>query len=134
LAIAACGADSGAGDATGLPSTIECGVYYRPLGDASTEDSVDHTVSLETVDGGAAEQSVEFDTMSLAVRSFSDAGEGDAVSVSVTSSDGEALTSVLYQLGSFDLADVAFAGGHGFTGLHYVDHARAQLQFWCSAE
>jgi hypothetical protein len=138
LLIAACGDDSdtgdGRGDAVESPSTIACDVYYRPLGDASTEGAVEHTVSLETRGGGSAEQSVDFDTMSFTVRSFSDAGEGDAVAVSVTASDGEGLTSVLYQLGSFDLADVSFAGGHGFTGLHYVDHEGAQLQFWCSAE
>ena len=136
MAIAACGDDSDAGDggdATGLPSAITCGVYYRPLGDASTDGAIERTVALATADGGAAEQSTEFDTMSFAVRSFSDAGEGDSVSVSVATSDGTALTSVLYQLGSFDLADVAFSGGHGFTGLHYVDHEGAQLQFWCGA-
>ena len=72
--------------------------------------------------------------MSFAVRSFSHASEGDAVSVSVTSSDGDGLTSVLYQLGPFDLAEFSFSGGHGFTGLHYVEHEGAQLQFWCGAE
>jgi hypothetical protein len=139
LAIVACGDDGDAADGAGgdpaeMPSTITCGVYYRPLGDASTEGAVEQSVVLQTAGGGSAEQSAEFETMSFAVRSFSDVGEGDSVSVAVTASDGTPLTSVLYQLGSFDLAEVAFAGGHGFTGLHYVDHAGAQLQFWCGAE
>jgi hypothetical protein len=136
LAIGGCGGstpDDG-GDAGGLPSVITCGVYYRPRGDASTEGAVEQSVALQPAGAGTAEQTVEFGRMSFAVRSISDAGEGDAVSLSVSSSDGVVLTSVLYQLGSFDLADVAFSGGHGFTGLHYVDHEGAQLQFWCSAD
>ena len=140
MALGSCGGDAeqGEGDdvAAGLPTSIDCGAYYRPLGDASTEGAVEHSVSLQTAGGARAEQSVEFDTMAFAVSSFTEAGggEGESLSVSVTSSDGAVLTSVLYQLGSFDLADVSFSGGHGFTGLHYVNHDGAQLQFWCSAE
>ena len=89
---------------------------------------------LDPPAGGMSEQSAEFDTMSFDVSSYSDGAEADSVSVSVSATDGTVLTSVLYQLGSFDLADVQFVGGHGFTGLHYVNHLGAQLQFWCSAD
>jgi hypothetical protein len=134
LAIAACGGGDGGEAVVGLPTAITCGVYYRPLGDASTEGAMERSVSLQTTEGGTAEQSAEFEAMSFTVQSSSDEAEGHTVSVSVSSREGAVLTSVLYQLASFDLGEVAFAGGHGFTGLHYVDHAGAQLQFWCSAD
>jgi hypothetical protein len=134
LAIAACGDGDGGEAVAGLPTAITCGVYYRPLGDASTEGAVERSVSLQTTEGGTAEQSAEFEAMSFTVQSSSDEAEGDTLSVSVSSREGAVVTSVLYQLASFDLGEVAFAGGHGFTGLHYVDHAGAQLQFWCSAD
>jgi hypothetical protein len=37
------------------------------------------------------------------------------------------------RVGATPLQDVDFAGGHGFTGLLYVDHEGAQLQVWCAA-
>lgn len=44
------------------------------------------------------------------------------------------LISTLYQLADVDLAEVDFAGGHGFTGLQYGYHDGAMLQCWCDAD
>jgi hypothetical protein len=66
---------------------------------------------------------------------FADDYDSDSV-VAVVSTIGEVeLSRVLYQIGSPDLSDIQFAGGHGFTGLNVVhDESGAQLQFWCSAD
>jgi hypothetical protein len=116
------------------PESVSCGLYYRPLGDAGIEGAIEDTVVLTMGSGSQTERSVPFDTMTFTAVAFGgDSAEGASISIAVRSHDDVPLTQVLYQLGSFDLADVQFVGGHGFTGLHYVDHLGAQLQFWCSA-
>lgn len=119
----------------GLPARIECTTYYRPLGDESTQGSAEQTLVLDVSGNARVSQSAEFEAMRIEFRlDASDVGESTAFTVAVSTPSGEALTSVLYQLGTVRLDAVEFAGGHGFTGLHYVDHQGAQLQFWCSAE
>lgn len=51
--------------------------------------------------------------------------------------EGDELLGVLYQ--NIEIPDATYyvaAGGHGFTGLHYVYNptSRAELQFWCEAK
>ncbi len=70
--------------------------------------------------------------MTFRVRYGGDEFEGYAVSTSVVDGDQE-LLDVRYQLGGTSLAEIDFAGGHGFTGLHYVSHDGSLLQFWCWA-
>jgi hypothetical protein len=115
-----------------LPAAIVCGTQYRP--DAESLTGAEEP-ELRVERPGPGEQpsaaTVELPTMTLTVSFAGDAPEGRSVTVEVTSAGGEQLLRVLYQLGDLTLADVQFAGGHGFTGLHYVDHDRAQLQFWC---
>lgn len=135
FALAACGDDEadGAAGAQSLQS-VSCFAYYRPEGDASIDGAVEETVVLDlTGRTGSAERTVEFETMSFRVSAVLDEFEGDTISISVSASEDETLASVLYQLGEIDLTDVHFVGEHGFTGLHYVDHLGAQLQFACSA-
>jgi hypothetical protein len=82
--------------------------------------------------GGA--ETVEFETMTLSVTYREDVPEGRTVELVVETAAGEPLARTLYQIGDVPLQDVGFAGGHGFTGLHYVSHAGAELQVWCQAE
>ena len=123
---------TGTGKSTTLAAMIDYVNTQHAYHIVTVEDPIEYTFRDKR--SVLNQREIGFDTMSFAVSSFSDTGEGDAVRVAVTRADGTPLTSVLYQLGSFDLADVAFSGGHGFTGLHYVDHEGAQLQFWCGAE
>ena len=135
LALAACASAACGGDDEPAPlQSVSCFVYYRPLGDASTEGAVERTVVLDlTGSGGRAERTVEFATMSFRASAVLDEFEGESISISVSAAEDETLASVLYQLGEIDLSDVHFVGEHGFTGLHYVDHLDAQMQFACSA-
>ena len=71
-------------------------------------------------------------TPDVVARYGGDEFEGYAVSTSVVDGDQE-LLDVRYQLGGTSLAEIDFAGGHGFTGLHYVSHDGSLLQFWCWA-
>ena len=144
--LAGCGADdqTGSGDdppASGgaeraLPGAIECGTQYRP--DATQLTGADEPVlRIEPSDGptggiGGVEIA-EFATMTLSVTYRGDAPEGRTVELAVVTAAGEPLWRTLYQIGDPPLQDIAFAGGQGFTGLHYVSHAGAELQVWCHA-
>jgi hypothetical protein len=119
---------------TSLPDRIVCGTQYRP--DADSLAGVDEpTIVVDREDGVEVAQGVSYDfpTMRFRVSFLGDAPEGRFVSIGVTSVDAQRLLSVLYQLGDQAIDDVDFAGGHGFTGLHYVIHDDALLQFWCDA-
>lgn len=116
-----------------LPSSIECGTQYRP--DADTLDGAEEpTLTVEPSGGLLAEpKTVTFPTMTLSVTYVGDAPEGHYVGVTVTTESDEPLVHTLYQIGGTSLEDVDFAGGHGFTGLQYVNHGDALLQVWCKA-
>jgi hypothetical protein len=142
MVLAGCGADQGEGDddsppdrgdGPALPVAVECGTQYRPdatqlTGAQEPELRVEPSAGST---GGA--ETVEFETMTLSVTYRGDAPEGRTVELVVQTAAGEPLTRTLYQIGDWALQDVAFAGGHGFTGLHYVSHAGAELQVWCEA-
>jgi hypothetical protein len=117
----------------GQPRLLTCTAYYRPLGDVSTEGAIEQTVELEAQPGMLmSEQSAEFDTMSFTVAFSGSEFEAESVLLYVFDSERNVLTQVLYQSGLDELAGIDLVGGHGFTGLHYVNHEGAQLQFWCS--
>lgn len=117
--------------APGVPQRIDCTTYYRPLGDAGIEGAVEETLTLDTGSGEmVATSDIHFPTMSFRA-SWLD--EDQSVLLAVTTADESQLTSVLYQAAGVDLTAIQFVGGHGFTGLHYVDHEGAQLQFSCTA-
>ena len=122
-----------AGDVVELPGAVSCSVNYRPTAE-TLDGSVDQIVVAARVDGFVDETPVDavFDNMTFRVRYAGDEFEGYAVSASVIDGD-QVVLNVLYQLGGTSLADVDFAGGSGFTGLHYVSHDGSLLQFWCSA-
>ncbi|HEX6419907.1 MAG TPA: hypothetical protein VFZ77_15505 [Acidimicrobiales bacterium] len=133
-----CGSGGGPGDGDGdggavLPAAVECGAQYRPDAEqlAGAEDA---TLRVERGDGAAGGSgTLAFDLMTLQVTYRGEAPEGRTVDLVVTTAAGEPLARTLYQVGGTALREVGFAGGHGFTGLHYVDHGGAQLQVWCTA-
>jgi hypothetical protein len=113
-----------------LPAEITCDAFYRPdTGGGSGQEEA--TLTVARSDGGA-EESVEFDTMALSVTYVGDAPEGHTASVVVTGGDGEELSRHLYQFGDPPPQDISFSGEHGFTGLAYVTHGDAQLQYTCT--
>lgn len=146
VVFAACGEDSPSSSPSssstvpasvpaGQTRLLSCMAYYRPLGDASTEGAIEQTVELEAQPGSMlSERSADFDTMSFTVAYSGSEFEGESVLVYVFDEEQNVLTQALYQAGLDELAGIDFVGGHGFTGLHYVNHEGAQLQFWCSAE
>ena len=116
-----------------LPVAVECGTQYRPDAEqlAGAEDA---TLRVPRGDGLAGDSgTLEFDLMTLNVTYRGEGPEGGSVDLVVTTAAGEPLARTLYQVGGTALGQVDFAGGHGFTGLHYVDHQGAQLQVWCAA-
>jgi hypothetical protein len=121
-------------EALGLPARIVCGTQYRPDA-ASLEGADERELTVERDDGGtSAGASLEFPTMTITASYVGNVPEGPSVLVVVTTSDAKPLLTVLYQVGDIGLSEVDFAGDHGFTGLHYVQNRRANLQFWCAAE
>jgi hypothetical protein len=116
-----------------LPAEITCNAFYRPDTRVAS-GSEEASVTVERTDGvPGAEESAEFGTMALSVTYVGDAPEGRTASVVVTGGDGEELSRHLYQFGDPPPQDISFAGEHGFTGLAYVTHGDAQLQYTCTA-
>ena len=118
-----------------LPSFITCTTQYRP--DArSGEGWVRDRVEIERIDGlgWPRNPTLSYPAMNLSVSFIGDAPDGRVVNVNVVGADGATLVSALYQYGSAGDLRHNFVGGHGFTGLHYVYHDGAMLQFWCQAD
>lgn len=124
---------AGRGDRPSLPAVVECGTQYRP--DATQLTGAREPVLRVQPTGGptGGSDTAEFETMTLSVTYRDEAPEGRTVELVVETAAGEPLSRTLYQVGDVPLQDVAFAGGHGFTGLHRVSHAGAELQVWCQA-
>ncbi len=116
-----------------LPERIACNTQYRPDADslAGVEEPTLTADRSDRLEGDTDE--VTFSNMVLRLTYVGDAPEGHAVFVFVETSTGEPLVTTLYQIGSPMLADITFAGGHGFTGLQYVYHAGSSLQVFCTA-
>jgi hypothetical protein len=137
LATVGCGAaaqDAGTTEPpTDLPAEITCETQYRPDAERPTGEERATLTVPRREDPLGAEEEVEFATMALLVTYTGEAPEGRTMSASVTGGDGEQLARHLYQFGEPQPQDITFAGGHGFTGLAYLSHDGAQLQYWCEA-
>lgn len=128
LATASC-----SGGEAALPEELVCTAQYRPFAE-SMEAAEEQTFSVERVDRPVTQGvEVDFPLMSIEVVYVGDAPDGRSVRILVTDRDGVEVTTALYQIGATGLQDVGFAGGHGFTGLHYVHHRQAMLQYFCDA-
>lgn len=117
-----------------VPEAIRCQTQYRP--DAATTAGVQEpSLFVNRVDEGvlAQHEQVAFDNMVLEATFAGDLPEGHSFAFRVTTSDGVQLLQSLYQYDTGEELRTSFSGGHGFTGLNYVDHEGASLQIWCSA-
>lgn len=133
LTAAAAGCGSAQGDGAPLPERVVCHAFYRA--DDTGAGQREETLELPRSDGlQGSERTVEFEEMSLTAVYRADAPEGRSVRVEVRGAEGADLATGLYQFGSPPPQDIAFVGGHGFTGLSYVHHGEAVLQYWCEAE
>jgi hypothetical protein len=113
-----------------MPTAIHCGTQYRPNAE-SLAGAEEERFAVERPSGlDSNSNRVAFEELSIEVV-YNDRPDGQDVSVVVAGSDGMELERVLYQLPA---ALPSFAGGHGFTGLHYVSAGSAQLQWWCESE
>lgn len=140
--LSGCGssAASGEGEGDDYPAAITCSAFYRPVaGQSAGEEREELTVEREDGMMGATEDGIvgavgaEFEELALEVSYTSGAPDGNGVLIIVTDAEGVELTRNLYQMGTPPLAEIEFGGGHGFTGLTYVTHAGAELQYWCEA-
>lgn len=121
------------GGEAALPDELVCTAQYRPFAE-SMEGAEEQTFTVERIDRPTTSGiEVEFSLMTIEVHYTGDAPDGRNVRVTVTDRDGAEITTALYQIGRPGLQDIGFAGGHGFTGLHYVYHEQAMLQFFCGA-
>ncbi len=111
---------------------IVCNFFYRSSASAAKSERKRFTIKVPIVKGAAPEialnisEKVEFkDLTSVANANY------NSLSIHFQSADTKkAIASLLYQFA--DKPDNRFAGGHGFTGLHYIYHPEsgAELQFW----
>lgn len=120
--------------ASALPTAITCTTQMRPsTGSAGGEESA--SVTVERVDALAAEdEELDLGACWFAASYTGEGPEGRSVVVTVTSPSGEMIVRDLQQYGDGAALRHEFVGGHGFTGLKYVDSQGAELQFSCVAE
>jgi hypothetical protein len=117
-----------------LPSEITCTTQYRPDYGSSLGEEAGELV-LPRVDGPTADrQELMAGSFRLSGSYTGDAPDGRAVSLAITGGAGQALANMLYQLEDGASLQSRFAGGHGFTGLHYIRDGEAELQLFCVAE
>jgi len=130
LLLAACsGAD---GSAPAKAEGVICTAAYRT--DVNQSIEWEETITFTDND---AEQMIAFaDMMFHAAYSAGETDNERNLRVWVTDAGGAVLQSTLYQLPLDSGPQNQFAGGHGFTGLHYsyAPDSSAELQFWCLGE
>lgn len=131
--VAAGSEDDGLGEESDLPATVTCSALYRPDAEQAVGEERETLTVTRSGEPLGAMESAEFAEMTLAVTYIGEAPEGRTVTTVVTDPSGAELARTLYQIGDPALQNIEFAGGHGFTGLNYVTHGEAMLQFWCEA-
>ncbi|MDS1270670.1 hypothetical protein RIF23_10200 [Lipingzhangella sp. LS1_29] len=141
LAVAGCAADGAtttAADPGRDAEAVTCSMQYRPDAEsAAGQRSESVTVPAESgVVGDEPGARLEFPDLVFEVTYVAGAPDGNGVTTVVRATDDDSERHrVLHQLPAEPgLVDIVFAGGHGFTGLHYANHEDAQLQYWCTAE
>ena len=131
----------GGGEASALAGStdwsIECNAAYRATPGARMEQAR-MTLPARPIEGQPFSpdgESIMFGDLALQAQLWiGDGFESSSLRLSVApeGSDGS-LVEHLYQLGRDASPLNQFVGGHGFTGLAYVNHSDsgAQLQYWC---
>ena len=113
-----------------VPVRIECQVFYR----ASTSESLSESSVQLTTDGDV--EVIEFDDLGFSASYFDDGFEARALVISITNLDsGDEIARQLNQMDRGKSLINQFIGGHGFTGLIYVNHPSSpgELQYFCES-
>lgn len=105
--------------------SVDCTFYYRASNEVMEDQSPDdpafqfeeHTLTVAADES----ESMTLEGLTLNLSYSDDAFEGGTVSMRVTAGDIR-LFSTLYQLQDRQLPTNQFVGGHGFTGLMYLNH------------
>lgn len=128
-AMSGCATASAGDGAIAPPEQLACTTYYNPVSGAENDEEA----VVLPVDRGAVATATHPE-ITLTVSYPSDDHEGTSVSIAASDAEGRELMRILYQLDTTtDAFRTEYAGDHGFTGLHYVYSAGAELQFWCGA-
>jgi hypothetical protein len=111
---------------------IVCHFFYRSSTRTPKGETRQFTINVPFVDGDVPEIALDI-SKEVAFKDLACVASAHYNSLSVRFQGADTrktITSLLYQFG--DKPDNRFAGGHGFTGLHYIYHpeTEAELQFW----
>lgn len=131
LALPGCGDQQSAGAGPSSDIKVSCRAFTRP----SVETSIQERKTIRSGPVGD-DQSVSIGDFRFRNLFSSDEFEGTSLVVYVyPQGQKKAITHSLYQFDSSKPPSNQFPGGHGFTGLIYVNHPDlgAELQFFCKA-
>lgn len=131
LVLSGCGEEQSAGAGTPPDITVACRVFARP----NVETSIEERKTIRSGPEGD-DQSVEIGGFRFRNLFSADEFEGTSLIVYVyPKGKRKAIIHSLYQFDSSKPPANQFPGGHGFTGLIYVNHpdTGAELQFFCKS-
>ena len=139
LLLAACGGgDNGDADTTQpvSPPDLTCHVAYRPAVTQPIQQELDIDLPADPDAGITAPQRhLAFDRLTLDATYDAGPFEGPALSIQVfPTGSADPLARTLYQLPRTQPLRDQFLGGHGFTGLVFVQDptSGAEIQYFCS--
>jgi len=109
---------------------IECHFFYRASTQTATGENKVVSITVPFLEGDVPEialdisEKAEFEDLSCGL-----SASYNALSVTFSAA-GRTTSSMLFQFA--EVPENGMAGGHGFSGLHYVYHpeSEAELQFW----
>ncbi len=131
LVLPGCGEEQGAGAGHSPDIRVSCRAFTRP----NVETSIQERKTIRSGPEGD-DQSVYIGDFRFRNLFSADEFEGTSLVVYVyPQGKRKAITHTLYQFDSSKPPTNQFPGGHGFTGLIYVNHPDmgAELQFFCMA-
>lgn len=113
---------------------IVCHFFYRPNTRTAGGEEKQVTITVPYLSGDVPEialdifEKAEFENLSCGL-----SAHYNVLNVQFFDSD-HTISTILYQFA--DIPENGMAGGHGFTGLHYIYHqeSEAELQFWAEVK
>ena len=113
---------------------IECHFFYRPNTGTAESEAKNVTIKVPFLTGDIPEialdisEKAEFENLSCGL-----SAHYNVLNVHFFDSE-HTLSAILYQFA--EIPENGMAGGHGFTGLHYIYHpgSEAELQFWAEVK
>jgi hypothetical protein len=113
---------------------LQCETYYRSS--QSSNGDPQQTTSIFELGQSTLQHTEEFEDMVLIAELQVNEYEGNGLHISISDPEtGRPLASSLYQFRGKKMPENQFSGGHGFTGLAYINHPQnpSQLQYFCSS-